>query len=114
MSVEPGPIRTAVERITGPDFVRRVERDEGAQEFGQKNRDSRQGGKRQPAPSDDLTAPQDVVDLSADYHAPGTPHAPAPPAPALPPGKQARLPSAPRVLLSPAQDSPDRHIDIQV
>jgi hypothetical protein len=100
----------SLDRISGPEVVHRVERDESAQEFGKKNRDERNNRKRRPTEAADLDTPQDVVDLSADYQseasAPVPTLPPAPPVPAR--GVPVRVPDA------SAEPSPDRHIDIKV
>ncbi len=115
MSVEPGSLRTAVERIPAPDSIRRVERDKSGQEFGQKNRDARQNGKHFPGEAADPETPQDVVDLSGDYHHEGT-ALPVPVVPPLEPStlKRAGTPASIRTLRPAPNPPPERHIDIQV
>ena len=99
----------SLDRISGPEVVHRVEREESAQEFGKKNRDERNNRKRQSSETADLDTPQDVVDLSADYQSEAS--APVPTLPLAPLVPARRIP----MRTPDASNAPsDRHIDIKV
>jgi hypothetical protein len=66
MSLESEPLRLPLERITDSDFLHRVQRDERAKDFGQKQQHDSRGGKHSDHPAEEET-PQDVVDVSEDY-----------------------------------------------
>ncbi|HZP80291.1 MAG TPA: hypothetical protein VFB21_01515 [Chthonomonadaceae bacterium] len=108
-------LRTIVERISGPDAIRRVERDESAQNFGQRHRDRNSGGKRPPQQEAEDESPQDVVEVSADYHPAHLPPPLVPPAsPSLLPARRARASNAKGADAAPSPAPTERHIDIQV
>lgn len=110
-------LRTITERISGPDAIRRVERDESAQNFGQRNRDKNSGGKPSSQPDAEDESPHDVVEVSADYHPshlpPPSPLV-SPASPALLPARRARASNATGAKDTPPPTPTERHIDIQV
>ena len=80
MSIQSGDLRSNIERIHHLDTVRRIERDQRAQDFGQKERDANRNRKKPSHASISEEEPQDVVDVSSAYHPPETVPLPEDPA----------------------------------
>ena len=99
-----GDLLSPIERVRTLDTVRRIERDQNAQEFGQKEQGSNQNRRNTPhSPASD-EEPQDVVDVSSDYHATET-------APAL---KDAVSSADPSPIRSQPPPDSEHHLDIKV
>jgi len=79
------------------EAVRRVDPDSEAQEFGQKERDGRKGGRR--GSGREVTAEQDRVEVSAEYRAAEE--------------EEQKRPLAPASPSTASGAPPKRHLDIQ-
>lgn len=109
MSIQPGDLRPGIERLSDVHYVRRVERDAEAQEFGQKNQGERKKGQRPDEEAPEAEAPRDVVEVRGEAHLSEWTGVPASPLP-----RPDRLPAASDTRQLPPSASPDRHIDIKV
>jgi hypothetical protein len=104
LSIQSGDLRSNIERISNLDSVRRIERDQSAQDFGQKERDAnRNRGNPHHAPISD-EEPHDVVDVSSAYHASDTENDTGETAPTVKPSS----------VPVPPTPAPDHHLDIKV
>jgi hypothetical protein len=104
MSIQPGDLRVSIERTGAVDTIRRIERDQSAQEFGQKEKDSNRKHKNAPHASGFEEEPQDVVDVSSAYHPPEIVSSPGDPHPETRRSESRILPST----------ESNHHIDIKV
>jgi hypothetical protein len=106
-----GDMLPSFERVTAPDGIRRVERDSPGSDSRNKKKEQGRDDK-QPPHDPDADVPQDVVDLSEQFH----PNASGQASPAKSDPSASGKPAGPGGSSSGGASSHplDRHLDIQV